>query len=460
MNEQAFFNFFISQMEQALPEELSGKKILCAFSGGPDSMALLDGLLQLGPKRGFAVCAAHFHHGIRGQQADEDRDFARAWCAGRGVEVQTGQGDAPAAAKERKCSLEDAARQLRYEFLQEQARKQQADFIALGHHLDDQAETVLFRLIRGSGLKGLGGMRPAQGNLLRPLLGMDRQQILDYLKLRGLTYRLDETNQSAEHSRNALRQLLQGLKEICPAADENIARAAQLLQQDEDTLEQLAQRQLQQARKEDGLSASALLEQPKAIRSRMLRLYAAEQGLQKDFEQQHVQDLIKLCRGQTGKRIALPQGFEGAVSYGVLTIGSPEAKEDFGPFPLKEGRMETPAGCLTIEKVPRPQQLGADFPRSIELSLEAVQGACIRSRQPGDSFFPLGAPGRKKLKDYWIDRKIPRLQRQAPLIARGKEVLAIPGQALSQQAQIGPGEQWVLRLTFEPLGTGSAENFE
>lgn len=211
-----------------------GGLILCAVSGGRDSMALLHLLREMGKKEGFQVHAAHFNHHIR-PTADRDQGFVMGWCGAMGIPLTCGGADAAARARELGTSLEDGARQLRYRFLEETADRVGAARIATAHHREDNAETVLLHLLRGSGLRGLGGIPPVRGRIVRPLLETSRADIDGYVRRHQIPYVDDETNADTRFTRNRLRlEVFPLLEEISPGCTGRIAAAADLLREDDE----------------------------------------------------------------------------------------------------------------------------------------------------------------------------------------------------------------------------------
>ena len=212
-------------------------RILCAVSGGADSMCLLH-LLH---NRGRDVVAAHFEHGIRGEESLRDAAFVQSWCREQGIPCVTGHGDAPGYAAEQGLSLEEAARALRYRFLEETAEEQGCDYIATAHNGDDNVETVLLNLTRGAGALGLSGIPPRRGKIIRPLLGVSRREIEDYLEKNAVPHVEDSSNQSDDYSRNRIRhRVVPVLRELNPGLHVAVGRTARLLAQDEDCLGGLA----------------------------------------------------------------------------------------------------------------------------------------------------------------------------------------------------------------------------
>lgn len=260
--------------------ELSGRTVLVALSGGRDSAALLHVLLELSGKEGFAVAAAHYNHHLR-ETAARDENFVKQLCAAKGIPLALGGGEVRAFAEEAGTSLEDAARTLRYRFLEETAEELGADFIATAHHAGDNAETILMNLLRGSGLRGLCGIPPVRGKIIRPLLDVSREEINRYIETNALPYVEDETNADTVYTRNRLRhELLPLLEEISPGSAERIALAGNRLRQDEDFLAREAGKRLPPAggRGETVLPVSLLRSEHPAVAARLVRLAAKRLG--------------------------------------------------------------------------------------------------------------------------------------------------------------------------------------
>lgn len=301
--------------QQNIP--FAGKTVLCALSGGRDSMALLSLLLKLGEERGFAVAAAHYNHSLR-DTARRDEEFVRAWCEKNGVPLTVGRGDVAVFARERKTSVEDAARILRYRFLESAADEWGADFIATAHHADDNAETVLLHLLRGAGLQGLCGIPPVRGRIIRPLLGADRKAIDRYVTENSIPFVEDETNGETKYERNRLRhELLPLLEELSPGAAERIAAAAARLRADNEYLERHAAALLPPAGEngETELPRSLLKEQDAAIAVRLVRLAARRFSVELTAAQ--AEAVLTL---RSGGLIALPEGLRAAAEKKTVRI--------------------------------------------------------------------------------------------------------------------------------------------
>jgi tRNA(Ile)-lysidine synthase len=322
-----------------------GDRLLVAVSGGPDSLALLEVLLELRPMLRLTLTAAHFEHGIRGQASRDDADFVQCFCAERGVTCRIGSADVPADSRRSGLSLETAARQLRYAFLRRTAEEAGARAVCVAHHADDQAETVLMHLLRGTGKQGLSGMRAVSRQeglvVLRLLLPFTKKQLLAYDDERKLQPRHDETNDVPEGLRNRIRLLLlpELEKEYNPQLVRGLCQLAELEADENDCLEALAEERLpllvtrlpavpeRQLPEGAGLDARLLCEQPRALARRLVRAFLSAHGYVRDLSFERIEAVLRLAgEGETGRRIELP-GFCLCYDHGFLRFGSPDGQK-------------------------------------------------------------------------------------------------------------------------------------
>ena len=257
------------ELEKKLILPPKGARVLCAVSGGADSMCLLALLLQTGA---YELAAAHFEHGIRGEESLRDCAFVESYCRDRGVPCFVGRADVPALAAKSGLGLEEAARKLRYAFLERTAEEEGYDFIATAHSADDNAETVLFHLARGTGPAGLCGIPARRGKIIRPLLALTRAEIEEALAASGTPHVEDSTNQDESYSRNRIRRaVMPVLKELNPAFPEAVARMSRLLRRDEECLDALAEDFIAGRFDGESLPAAELLGLHEAVSSRVVR---------------------------------------------------------------------------------------------------------------------------------------------------------------------------------------------
>ncbi len=423
---------------------LTGREgVVCAFSGGPDSTALLLELSRLRDEGGIGpLYAAHYEHGIRGQESRDDLDFCRRMCLDLDVPLFSESGDVPAYAAENGLSLESAARQLRYGFLRRLRAALGAEVIALGHHRDDQAETVLLHLVRGSGMTGLTGMDYRSGDLIRPLLGVSRADILQYLNERKQPYRLDSTNLSLEQSRNRLRQEAMGaLAAINPRAAEHIAACADRLRAEDEFLDGLAQRVMGEAQG----SRKALSKLPPVLQRRAaLRLL---RRVTEDFTEADVERVTDLFSQPSGRTATLRGSLLARADGDRLTIGPAEGEEAFSAELPMGTPVATPWGVYRAEwvqtaRIPCPSH-------EAYLDGDRLMGRLtLRQAQAGDRFTPLGMAGRKLLSDYYIDRKMGHDARRTPLVTDEMGPVFIPGGTAADRVKIDQDTRRIIHIIF------------
>ena len=429
-----------------------GDSVLIGLSGGADSVALLSVLTRLAPRHVWNIRAAHFNHGIRGVGAEEDELFCRNLCEEMGVRFYSETADVPSYARENGLSIETAGRLLRYDFLERTAKMTGCTKIATAHHMDDNAESVMLHLIRGSGLAGLTGMKPARGELIRPLLSCRKEELLGYLEHEGILFRTDETNLIPEGSRNRVRLDIMPYIErhINPAIVPTLCSMAELMIQDEAYLLAEAERQLEAARCEGGFKRAAIAALPYPIKTRVIRLALAEAGAVVDIERVHIEAVAELLEARTGVKLMLPH-IEVRTSYDAIKFGRQEPVEEF-ELPVREGLVQTPLGAFRISLI---EGTGGFERRSdtafldMDKAEKLTEGLVIRTRRDGDRIHPVGAPGKRKLKDYFIDRKIDRDERdRIPLIASGSEVLFAAGYAASELTKVDNETTRMLKAEF------------
>jgi tRNA(Ile)-lysidine synthase len=431
---------------------LCAQPVLLGLSGGPDSVALLHALLIADPAVRPALYAAHYNHGLR-PSADRDETFVRELCAQLGVPLQVGHARELAGA-----NLEARARQARYRFLTDAARRVGAEHIAVAHQADDQAETVLMRLLRGAGVTGLGAMAPVgPGRLIRPLLEVRRAEILDFLSCVGGGYIEDDSNASLVPERNRVRLRLLPLLEadFSPGLSARLCELAAEMRSVDSLLENLADQFLTTAEDAQGnLDIDRLQALPRALALAALRVYAKRQvGSLSHFDRSHFEALYRLCRGgPPNGRLDLPGGWRGWRQYGKLKI--------LGRIPTQrslEFEMELRAGSrvelagLWIEAWRRPAAAGQLRPSSEDEALfdadVLADGLRVRNCRPGDRIVPLGMRGRRKLNRIFIERRVaPALRPGWPLLVWGEEVVWLPGLVRSNAALVSARTERVLQV--------------
>ena len=423
---------------------LNGREaVVCAFSGGPDSTALLLELTRLRDEGMIGpLYAAHFEHGIRGEESREDLAFCRDLCLKLSVPLFSESTDVPAFGAAQGLSLETAARQLRYAFLRRLKSALGAQRIALGHHRDDQAETVLLHLIRGSGAKGLTGMSCVSGDLVRPLLFVGKADILAFLAQRHLLYRQDSTNALLDASRNRLRQEgMEALQAINPRAAEHIARCADRLRAEDEFLDGLAQKALDESHG----SRRVLAALPPVLQDRVALLLLRQ--VTADYTEADLNRLTALFSLPSGRTAPL-RGRLLARADGDRLILGPAAEGEAFFAELRPGEtVSTPWGVYRSERTERAR-IPCPAHEAYVDGDRLVGALTLRQARPGDRFVPLGLGGSKLLSDYFTDRKLYGRDRLTPLVCDEEGPLFVPGGAVADRAKITNETKRILHIIF------------
>ena len=426
-----------------------GGVLLCAVSGGRDSVCLLHYLAAIAPQRGFTVAAGHLNHQMR-PEARRDEDFVRELCRTLGVAFYTEAAPVYETAARWGLGVEETGRRLRYEFLFRTADAIGADRIATAHHAQDQAETVLLNLLRGTGPEGLGGIPPVRGRIVRPLLQTSRAEIEDYLQENGLSHVEDSTNRDDAYSRNKVRhQVLPVLKEINPWLIPRTAEAIGSLREDDAYLQAIADHEVQCAVRRGGelvLPVVRIAGQPGPIAVRMVRALLAELDAYQ-FSAAHLRAVTALCRGgDPSAAVDLPHGLTARRVYGDLVLGPRQEAAVLAVRPLDPDREQTiEAGPWRITCRPAAAPAAhPEGPNHVFLARDALSGPLvIRPRQTGDAV-TLPRRGRKTLKKLFIDAHVPRLERGTwPVLADAGGPLYIPGFGPDAAHLAAPGERAV-----------------
>ena len=454
-----------------------GDRVLVAVSGGPDSVALLHLLYDLREELELRLEVAHLQHGIRGAEAQEDARFVAELAQKLGLpfhlkEVNLRQIKSAAG----KGNLEALARAERYRFFAAVARERNLGKIATAHTQDDQAETVLMWLLRGSGLKGLGGMPPTHqldGTniesascpvVIRPLLGVSRTEIEEYLNEKHLTFRLDRSNQDLSFLRNWIRlKLIPQLKE---KMDRNLpsrlAQQAELIREEDDLLDALAHAAINEIRTAEGMNRGSLLKHSKAMQRRLLRLWIeATRGHLRGLDFQHIEALLDLIAdGPPQGRLSIPGGWQLVKEYETLRLDKQSRRMGQQcacySYALQIGEdLHIHEAGLMIQtraiSLPLPS-LPDNFTEAVFDVASLAADLTLRNFRHGDRFQPLGMAGHKKVKELFIEKKLPLVVRASlPLLLLGDEVIWIPGYGRSELGKVTPATKAILHLKAVPV---------
>lgn len=443
-----------------------GARVLIAVSGGADSVALLH-ILRVLERRGVLAVAglAHLNHQLRGADADADERFCRDLAAREGIPIEVGHADVAALASRGHSSLESAARNARYTFLDDAADRLAADVIAVGHSLDDQAETVLLRLFRGAGARGLAGIRPRTGRVVRPLLDMRRDELRRYAAAHGLRFREDASNADTRIPRNRVRlEILPCLERHSPGLVPVLARVAEVAREDEYYLShaahELAARLARRSERGIELEAAGLGAAPRALAARVVR-QAIEDAVPARFvAATHIDRVLALTAAGDGASAALP-GCLASRRGGRIVLGAP------ADAPFSNGLrcpLAVPGdavfGGWHVSADPHPEVPPGGMPparaATAVIAAEPLRGPlALRSRRPGDRFRPLGMGGHgRKLQDFLVDRKIARTDRDAlPLVVDADDrIVWVTGQAVAEEFRVTEPSRAVILLKARRLG--------
>ena len=414
----------------------AGDVIGVGCSGGSDSMALLSFLAQNQEKYDIEVVAIHVDHSIR-ENSSDDADFVRAKAREMGVRFYKFRIDAPKIAKDRGISLESAAREGRYGVFEALLKKGLVDKIALAHQKSDQAETILMHLFRGAGMSGAKGMEAIRDNVyIRPMLNTSKQEIYDWLSENRIDYVDDETNADNTYNRNFVRNVL--MREVVkrwPSAVEAITSFAKSIAEDDEFINSMAH--IDAVMFEDKVARvplSYFLYQSPIVNRILFKVFKRI-GITRDIERKHIEAIKELAtKGENGKRIYLPFEAIAIKEYDYLTIYNRHVEEVTFSEPFKCGEFEVPSfGKVIVRRVkdftPKEGVLYLDYRK-------VPKTASWRFREDGDVFEKFGG-GKKKLKSFLIDKKIPQRKRNfLPVLADGSEIYAIAGVEISEKVKV------------------------
>ena len=433
-----------------------GDKIVAGLSGGADSCALLHLLSSLREEFGITILAVHVNHGIRGTEAQRDEEFAGEFCRHLQIGFKAYHCDIPAEAVKRGLGEEETGRLVRYEKFREAVMETGADKIAVAHNLNDCTETFLMNLCRGAGLKGLSGIKPVSGNIIRPLINCSREEIETYCADNMIGFCTDSTNLQNEYTRNKIRNILiPWLKNnINSSADLNIAKTSELLKEEEDYLEGIAYDKYQASvvKSENGLTilkTDSILKEHSVIRNRVLRL--ALRGLRpdlRDFSRVHIESADSILNGSIGRKVNLPGNITVLKSYEGLELYKGERNYSGFCYDIKIGQK------YFIKELDKFVLLSLNYEKKIgkcvnmctkRADYDKIKGKIqLRTRQAGDT---IGIKnGRKKIKDLLIDEKISADKRdKIPLLACGNSVI-LAGERLGMDYYIQDSTKNVLYI--------------
>lgn len=439
-----------------------GDHVLVGLSGGPDSVCLLQILNIFKNSYKLKISAAYIDHGLRPDDVPKEIEFCRKLCDSLNIPFYTQSIDVKDFAKKEKINIQEAARILRYAALDQISININAHKIAVAHNIDDQAETVIMRLLRGAGPAGLSGIPPVRKKIIRPLIEIERTEIEKFLAEKNISYILDPSNESLKYLRNKIRKtLMPVIKTISPQATKIISKTADILREENDYINITVTKTLMRliSRKTD--KTVELFCNPMEILNivilrRALRFAVDSVKDLKGLTFDHIEDIIKLIKtGKTGDRVHLPKGIRAIKGYSTLIITA-KALKKLSTYEITEPKdiyLKESSTFLNLKEIKKEElQNFGDGKNIIYIDMDKIKFPLIvRARKPGDYFYPFGFGKKKKLQDFFVDEKIPREERDiVPIIESDGNIVCIAGYRLDDRFKIDDNTKRCLQIKITP----------
>lgn len=448
-----------SKISYVSPHLLAGlpknTPVLLAFSGGADSSALLSMLVKDSHKNGYSLSAAHFHHGIRGEEADRDADFCKRTANEYGISFYIEKADIPFLARQSGKSIEAEAREQRYAFFEKIMRENGIPILVTAHHAEDRTESILLHILRGSGLRGLVGIEPCRAlseglYLVRPILNTEKSDILEYCAQNGIEYVTDSTNADTGYARNAVRaKLVPKMKELQPNLSSVFARLSESAAESDGFIRECAEEFIKNEC-DSTVPLQKLCALHPALRSRVISIFF-EKSFGVSLERVHISAIVELCEKATPhSSLSLPGEINAIIENSSLTFSKKNENTPPSDFniPFFEGKMTVTEGIIiNIEK--NPTQKRKNSPLSVDIAAHLLDsGAHFRPRREGD-VITYGKMN-KKVKKLMSEKKLPLSQRYSlPLLVSADNVLWVPSVALSDTARNASRDDGFYRISIE-----------
>ena len=439
-------------------------KVIVGVSGGPDSMCLLNILISLRDELKIEIAVAHVNHCLRGDVADADEEYVKCYCKDNAIAFYSKKIDINAIAKENSISCETAGRIERYNFFEELIKKLRFQKIALAHNANDQAETVLMRMMRGAGLEGITGIKPVRDKIIvRPIIEVKREEIEKYCLDYDLNPRIDKTNFENIYTRNKIRlELIPFMREnFNPEIVAALNRLASTLRVDNEYLELLAVQKYKQfcdIKPDKIIIRSKAFNENISILTRIIRQALLKiSGNLKNFEKVHIYDIIKIQKQSTGGWLTLPNNINAINNYGDIEIVcAKEKKDQYNDFSYKLKLGLNHITMLNIDislnLIKKEDILNINSGMLIKyFNYDRINGDIVlRNKKDGDKIIPLGMKGNKKLKNIFIDLKLPREKRnKIPLLTFNNEIAWIIGYKMSEVFKIDENTNNIIEVKIE-----------
>ncbi len=428
-------------MRMSFRYDLKEKIVAVAVSGGSDSMALLHAMRKACRRYGFTVAALNVEHGIRGEASEKDSLFVKNFCAENHIPLKQYAVNSVEYARQNKLTLEQAARELRYDCFFKAIAEGFCDVVATAHHSKDNAESVLFNLFRGSSIKGLTGITEYPDKIIRPLLYTSKEEIDDYVRANKIPFVTDQTNFCTDYSRNYIRlSVLPVIEKAFPKAEDALLRLKTITEAEDSYLNGLAEAQT--TTRSDGIYVPVDVDDVLLRRATVIALKRL--GVSKDWEKAHTDAVVALKHGKNGASASLPCSIVAVREYENVVFYKPDTPSP-APVPFRLGQIDFGNRKISLERCVKQD---VDLKSGLYLAEEKIPDtAVIRVAKNGDTFKKFGG-GTKKLCDFYTDAKIPkRLRPFLPVIADGNRILAIFGVAISDLVKADEKTETLIKLT-------------
>lgn len=443
-----------------------GDKVVVAISGGPDSICLLHVLHAIKDELGIDLVAAHINHCLRGDEANEDEEYVKAFCKSLGIRCFVKRENIEKVSMENKISTEMAGREVRYAFFEEILTKVQGNKVAIAHNSNDQAETVLMRIMRGTGLEGLVGIKAVRDKVfVRPIIDISRKEIEEYCKENNLNPRIDKSNLETIYTRNKVRlELIPYIeKNFNPHIIETLNKFSSSMKDDSEYITKISIEKYNiycKNREDKVIIDKSAFKEHISILSRIIRMALKEiKGNLYNLEKKHIEEVIYIQKGNTGRTIMLPEGIRVLNNYGNISLYSEQHKSTKDihqrEYILKvdsENKLNEIGLSIHLKVINAQSIEELNKKNSIKyFDYDKIIGKIkLRYRKIGDKFMPFGMKGSKKLKDLFIDLKIPKDERDdIPLILFGEEIAWIVGYRISEKFKIDKNTKNILQIIIE-----------
>ena len=470
-NEKLFFCVFLGEMKNRVKDYIiknnmiqKGDRVVLGLSGGADSVCLYLVLVELMEEMDFDILCVHINHGIRGKEAAEDEIFCERLCKSFGTRFLSESFDVPAIAKEKGLSEEEAGRIIRYDTFEKIRKSEKCTRIAVAHHMSDNAETMLFNLVRGSGLKGLGGMSPVRDKVIRPLLCVSRGDIEEYLGKIGQTYKTDSTNLENEYARNKIRNvIIPELEKINPLASEHINRSMEFLREINEYFEENTEKQLSECMRinEDDevcLDIDMVTQMHQFMKKNVLKAALDKAcGQKKDIASVHIEALVSLLGGSNGSMVNLPYDVTAYREYEVIRFSKKKENIRHKTRALIKGitageklspRFDGKNYLIEIVENPVMEEIIKENPYTKYVDCDKITGSLeIRYPKAGD-YISVGEGREKKLSRFFIDEKVPKAKRDETVVfADGSRIIWVVGKRLGSFYKVSKNTEKVLKIS-------------